>query len=523
MHSHTVGVKKGKKKTIVVNSHHFKVSEDLHAALACLRRPSVDLTIWVDFLCINQNNSEEKNHQVNLMHKIYGQAESVISWLGEDGNDLINERSENRGEGLAQYIDVHPARCLQNLFSRKYWSRAWVVQEMRFSRPGCLRLRCGMIEKSYERVLEAAKEVCSMINTDISNLTGQSVYSPAEIPMRFSTFLPPNGGREQLSFREFLDLFLDCCCSDPRDNLFAIKHLFEDRLKGRIEIDYNEDKEVVVPRIFAKLVEETQDLYILTIRARQILSQTEWQKTFPSWCPFVGTPYKTTCIPFLKNQIAGASQRRKQISFVDRNGHLTLKTRGIVLGKVLKVHHNCLPGLFQRFQKDSDMHLASKQFSKWRKFLKFHFKRFPPMPYQPRAASPSAFAVIDGDSKVSPKKISMLEDFARRVTGRTMCIFEWKGRTKWKTVWKINSSLPKSKRVNRKKGAKGKKRAYWNIESACVTNDALEGDLICLLSGHQMTPILLRREGETYRVIGDVSARFSDHIRGHREREFLIC
>lgn len=40
--------------------------------------------LWVDALCINQQDPQEKTHQVQLMGKIYSLAESVLVWLGPD-------------------------------------------------------------------------------------------------------------------------------------------------------------------------------------------------------------------------------------------------------------------------------------------------------------------------------------------------------------------------------------------------------------------------------------------------------
>ncbi|KAH9235258.1 hypothetical protein K456DRAFT_52124 [Colletotrichum gloeosporioides 23] len=40
------------------------------------------LPLWIDAFCINQSDSEEKRHQVLLMHRIYSAARHVIVWLG---------------------------------------------------------------------------------------------------------------------------------------------------------------------------------------------------------------------------------------------------------------------------------------------------------------------------------------------------------------------------------------------------------------------------------------------------------
>jgi hypothetical protein len=42
------------------------------------------LLLWVDSICIDQSNLEERNSQVALMCRVYTQAESVVIWLGEE-------------------------------------------------------------------------------------------------------------------------------------------------------------------------------------------------------------------------------------------------------------------------------------------------------------------------------------------------------------------------------------------------------------------------------------------------------
>lgn len=54
--------------------------------------------LWVDQLCIDQANVFERNHQVGLMSKIFGQAAQVIVWLGRS----IKKRDAVM-KALAQY------------------------------------------------------------------------------------------------------------------------------------------------------------------------------------------------------------------------------------------------------------------------------------------------------------------------------------------------------------------------------------------------------------------------------------
>jgi hypothetical protein len=54
-----------------------KVQPDLLAALKALRDQHEDRYLWIDAICIDQANTNEKNHQVEMMAMIYGQAQRV--------------------------------------------------------------------------------------------------------------------------------------------------------------------------------------------------------------------------------------------------------------------------------------------------------------------------------------------------------------------------------------------------------------------------------------------------------------
>jgi hypothetical protein len=62
----------------------FKIKPNLHEALRHLRDKDIFVSVWIDALCINQFDEEEKNEQVNKMALIYRQAYNVNVWLGSD-------------------------------------------------------------------------------------------------------------------------------------------------------------------------------------------------------------------------------------------------------------------------------------------------------------------------------------------------------------------------------------------------------------------------------------------------------
>lgn len=60
----------------------MSVTLNLHLTLEHLVRKREDLVIWIDAICINQSDDEEKAQQVLIMRDIYAQAEETIVWLG---------------------------------------------------------------------------------------------------------------------------------------------------------------------------------------------------------------------------------------------------------------------------------------------------------------------------------------------------------------------------------------------------------------------------------------------------------
>ena len=61
----------------------LKITENLALALRSLRFKDRVRYLWVDAVCINQNDSTEKSRQVAMMSIIYKSARRVICWLGQ--------------------------------------------------------------------------------------------------------------------------------------------------------------------------------------------------------------------------------------------------------------------------------------------------------------------------------------------------------------------------------------------------------------------------------------------------------
>ena len=59
------------------------MTEDLHTALTKLRHATEERYLWVDAICINQNDVRERSEQVLRLRSIFARAEKVFVWLGK--------------------------------------------------------------------------------------------------------------------------------------------------------------------------------------------------------------------------------------------------------------------------------------------------------------------------------------------------------------------------------------------------------------------------------------------------------
>lgn len=97
------------------------IRANLDAALRSLRLPSQARRLWVDTICINQEDIQERTRQVQYMRLIYKRATRVIVWLGlksngiEEAFALAVQLSEcRRGESATKETDFRPDNNLTN-------------------------------------------------------------------------------------------------------------------------------------------------------------------------------------------------------------------------------------------------------------------------------------------------------------------------------------------------------------------------------------------------------------------------
>lgn len=118
--------------TIFVNGRPLVVRRNLCDILEHLRDDQQSRTVWVDAICISQKSLTEKNHQVQLMGRIYANANYVVACLTAKKQrhrlQLRNEAKELYGtlvEGKVTDTGKFPA-----FFGNEYFMRRWIIQEL---------------------------------------------------------------------------------------------------------------------------------------------------------------------------------------------------------------------------------------------------------------------------------------------------------------------------------------------------------------------------------------------------------
>lgn len=96
----------------------FPITHNLFEALQALRWTRRSRLLWIDAICIDQSNTQEKGHQVTNMGNVFRDATSVTVWLGPVGGDLsevlrlLDDISIwKNAESLRVSIDYWPRTC----------------------------------------------------------------------------------------------------------------------------------------------------------------------------------------------------------------------------------------------------------------------------------------------------------------------------------------------------------------------------------------------------------------------------
>lgn len=77
-----------KTKSIMCNSKEIRISGNLHAALSRPQKDESKRILWIDAICIDQDDIVEQGLQVRMMQDILFVAYQVLLWVEEETNEV---------------------------------------------------------------------------------------------------------------------------------------------------------------------------------------------------------------------------------------------------------------------------------------------------------------------------------------------------------------------------------------------------------------------------------------------------
>ncbi|CAO2657454.1 Nn.00g035800.m01.CDS01 [Neocucurbitaria sp. VM-36] len=272
------------------------ITRNLFNALPYLRHPDRDRLIWIDAICIDQSNFDERALQVQLMAEIFQQAEQVVCWLGPPNDDsklgfatirtimqkvdvnLEDESIQPLSWKHKQWADASEplpfdagiVRALSDVFGRAWFERLWIYQEIRLAGRRAL-MQCGDDQLDWESMVKA--NWCFLSKPWKERISG-------ELRQRFgvvSRMHYPNPTNLALLIRRTIHLK----CSDPRDRVYAtMSTRWNEEKQIQIEVNYKKPA--------GKVYQDYVQHFVTQFKSLRLLAFCEIQNhsgDMPTWVP----------------------------------------------------------------------------------------------------------------------------------------------------------------------------------------------------------------------------------------------
>ncbi|KAI1142325.1 HET-domain-containing protein [Hypoxylon sp. FL0543] len=319
------------KKTIMLEGRPFQVTQSLYEALHQFREQPVDdgypdEYFWVDAVCINQDDIEERSRQVSRMIDIYN-AGLVVTWLGpvrewtvdsaykkllrrvrlsqpqmsmDESIELLFSKCETiytQWQPLddddnaildEEFGDAYGAivKATIEVLSRPWFKRAWTIQEACLdNHPNMYLGRHSVYMYKFLALFEIlASEVRFLyISPGAARLFAFDGIHKLYYSVLYDWDDNPKKSEIAEVLARLLRLTSTKVCSDPKDQLYGILGLLrqfnEGELPEELAPDYRLSYEDVYWNYAAFLFQSLGDLELLGCRRR------EFQRQVPSWVP----------------------------------------------------------------------------------------------------------------------------------------------------------------------------------------------------------------------------------------------
>ncbi|KAI0834310.1 HET-domain-containing protein [Hypoxylon sp. FL0890] len=343
---------------ININEYDFPVTANLRAALQYLRPPAGadSLTLWVDAVCINQADLDERTQQVSMMRDIYASATKVIIWLGEadDESDpvfdtlpVLAARSHHpKDEQDEKLLDA--VRLCSGFFSglidrRPWFSRVWVIQELAMAKQDPL-IVCGHKSVTWSTLMKAVEFVSRKFFTEIGMVRRKPRDNDSQGDGSVGEPSDPSEMREEdieilgkwkvdvlddlyksmklqggESLRKLLLISRTSDATDPRDRIYALLGLLKPDASASgtsedsIAVDYRKPTADVYADAMAHIFDQGEGPYFLSGVFLPGVSASA--PHIPSLPPTTSQPHLPSWVPDFSRQVAGKATQPNGIGF----------------------------------------------------------------------------------------------------------------------------------------------------------------------------------------------------------------
>ena len=321
---------------VMCDSMVVTIGGELHLALQHLRFEDKRRVLWVDALCINQDDFNERRKHVQLMGEIYARANTVLVWLGDTsgidsrafealkviGEKLVELRNEkNETQFKASFLSDKKIRglhwnALSDLLNRAWFGRVWVIQEI--ANAGTAKIHISSLVYDWD-------DFATVINLLRMKDVDVLLYARGEVPAVPSIDLMLNlrRNRDDPKARPpLLDLLISSRhfkCTLPYDKIYGVLGLASDIAENHVEVDYSIDASKVYTDFAVSHLIKHKALDMLYACTKTI---GESKLDLPSWVPDWTQPCHHTPFLFggLDSHAAGDSEI--QLRFESNNRSL---------------------------------------------------------------------------------------------------------------------------------------------------------------------------------------------------------
>ena len=269
----------------MIDGHPHQITENLHEALEVLLSRQVQY-LWVDALCIDQNDPDEKGAQVQRMATIFQEAYKVIAWLGPANADTsttfgslkslaaLQSNSHPWWEPFLEEFIAPPYNtphlaindALWDVLHREYWSRLWVVQEIAVATQ--LELLCGVYSlegRVFELLFSSHDWAHIRMNTD--KKWAVDSFDLFERLVNIWSIRAIVRQRKPVDLLNLLFSLRRCRTTEILDRVYAISGLAYDQRTFIAEADYTLQKSELDFMMTRRLIQSTASLDLLLLSA----------------------------------------------------------------------------------------------------------------------------------------------------------------------------------------------------------------------------------------------------------------